>query len=371
MIQTLTATRLFTPHQLVENPRVTIRDGVIDSIETGKPDGSETTILPGFVDLHIHGSAGVDVMDADQAAFDRLGLFLARRGVVAYLPTTVTAPLDRLLHAVDAIAAIVEADLTQGARPLGIHLEGPFISHARCGVHPTADILPPSLEVFERLWQASRGNLRLMTIAPDLPGAMEVIARAVQLDVRVSLGHSDALHAEAQAGIAAGASSFTHLFNAMRPLDHREPGILGAALDSDLYCEFIADGIHVDPVLARLLARAKPHDRIVLVTDAISATGMLDGRYRLGGLEVDVSEGRCRHAGRLAGSVLTLDHAVKNFADFTGLGVGTVAAMAGHNPARLLGLAGYGRIEAGLPANLVRRDPDGGITGTMIAGRRA
>jgi N-acetylglucosamine-6-phosphate deacetylase len=369
--QYLTATRLFTPHECVEHPRVTIRDGAIESIEPGEPDASGTTILPGFVDIHIHGAAGVDVMQADQAAFDRLGAFLATRGVVAYLPTTVTAPLDRLLRAVDAIASIIERDRTQGARPLGIHLEGPFISHAKCGVHPMGDILEPSLLVFEQLWQASRGTLKLMTIAPELPKALEVIARAVELGVRVSLGHSNALYAEAQAGIAAGAGSVTHLFNAMRALDHREPGILGAALDGDLYCEFIADGIHVDPAIARLTARVKPHACIILITDAISATGMPDGCYRLGGLEVEVANGQCRHAGRLAGSVLTLDRAVTNFSAFTGLGIGTVAAMATHNPARMLGLDSYGRLEKGAVANFTVRMPDGAIGRTMLAGHWA
>jgi N-acetylglucosamine-6-phosphate deacetylase len=349
---------------------IAIRDGLIESLDSDRAtigfDGC--TILPGFIDIHIHGSHGHDVMDSDQAALDDLGLFLAGRGVTSYLATTVTAPLDRLLTALDRIGGIIERGRTKGAQPVGIHLEGPFISHAKCGVHPTGDLLEPSLELFEKFWQASHGWLKIMTIAPELPNALEVIARATALGVRVSLGHSNATLAETLPAIAAGAASATHVFNAMRALDHREPGILGAVLDGELYCELIADGVHVDPLVIRLLARAKRHDRIVLITDAISATGMPDGRYKLGNLDVDVANGECRHDGMLAGSVLTLDRGVANFAGFTGLSPAQCAMMATENPARLLGLADRGRIAPGCRADLAVHAPDGRIIQSFVGG---
>ena len=180
------------------------------------------------------------------------------------------------------------------ACPLGIHLEGPFLSHKRRGVHPPENLLEPTLEVFERLWQAARGHVRMMTIAPELPGAIEVIAEAARRGVCVSIGHSDAVMATAQAAVKAGARHATHTFNAMRPLDHREPGILGEALTSQqLTADIIVDGIHVAPEIVKLFLRAKGLDRAVLITDATAAAGMPDGTYQLGPIEVEVKNGRC------------------------------------------------------------------------------
>src|SRR5262249_34796792 len=185
-------------------------------------------IAPGFIDLHVHGGGGSDVMGQDGLLV--VSKFLSRYGVTSYLPTTVTAPLDKTLSALDRIAAGIEQRDGQGARPLGIHLEGPFLSHLRRGVHPEIDLLKPSVQMFDRFWQAARGHVRMITIAPELEGAMEVIAAAVSRGVLVSLGHSDATMDSARAAIDAGARHVTHTFNAMRPLDHRSPGILGVAL---------------------------------------------------------------------------------------------------------------------------------------------
>ena len=195
---------------------------------------------------------------------------------------------------------------------MGIHLEGPFLSHKRRGVHPPENLVEPTLEVFDRLWQAARGHVRMMTIAPELPGAIEVIAEAARRGVCVSIGHSDANLEAAQAAVKAGARHATHTFNAMRPLDHREPGILGEVLTSErLTADIIADGIHVAPEVVKLFLHAKGVERAVLITDATAAAGMPDGTYQLGPIPVEVKNGRCTVVGetgdRLAGSVLTMD----------------------------------------------------------------
>ncbi len=232
-----------------------------------------------------------------------------------------TTTTDRTLRALEGIAAAVERESSPcAAKPVGIHLEGPFLSHSKRGVHPADQLQTPSIALFDQFWQASRGHIRLLTIAPELPSALELIAHARSLGVRVSLGHSNALAAEARAGIAAGATSATHTFNAMRALDHREPGILGVVLDDEaLYAELICDGIHTTPEAVRLWLRSKGLERAMLVTDGMAATGMPDGRYKLGDLDVDVSHGTCTSGGVLAGSVLTMDRAVANVQRFTGI----------------------------------------------------
>jgi N-acetylglucosamine-6-phosphate deacetylase len=203
------------------------------------------------------------------------------------------------------------------ARPLGIHLEGPFLSHKRRGVHPPENLVEPTLEIFERLWQAARGHVRMMTIAPELPGAIEVIAEAARRKVCVSIGHSDASMESARAAVKAGARHATHTFNAMRPLDHREPGIIGETLtNEELSADIIADGIHVAPEVVKLFLKAKGIERAVLITDAIAAAGMPDGTYQLGPIQVEVKNGRCTSDGKLAGSVLTMDRAVRNIIQF-------------------------------------------------------
>jgi N-acetylglucosamine-6-phosphate deacetylase len=229
----------------------------------------------------------------------------------------------------------------------------------------------PSIELFDRFWQAAEGHIRLMTIAPELPGATELIAHATNLGVRCSLGHSDAMVCEAEAGFAAGARSATHTFNAMRAIDHREPGLAAFVLDKQsLFAEIICDGIHVDPLMVRLYFKAKDKDRIVLVTDGMSATGMPDGTYMLGDMEVEVRDGRCTSNGVLAGSVLTLDRGVKNLMDFTGATLGTAVAAASRNPSQLMGIGDtWGSLEAGREANITVLSPSAEVIETFLAGR--
>ena len=373
------------------NPLVFIEDGVISAVSSKthqevprnatvidlKVDRGDAILAPGFVDIHMHGGAGLDVMRATAADLPRLNQFLREHGVTGYFPTTVAAPLDQTCRALERLADAIEAagnlSASNGdaqARPLGIHLEGPFLSHKRRGVHPPEFLVEPGLEIFERLWQAARGQVRVMTIAPELPGALEVIAEAARRNICVSIGHSDATLDAARAGVRAGARHATHTFNAMRPLDHRDPGILAEVLvDHQLSADIIVDGIHVAPEVVQLFLQAKGIDRAVLITDAISAAGMPDGTYQLGPIQVEVKDGKCTMEGKLAGSVLTMDRAVRNVTQFTGWSLQNAVRAATVNPARAVGLAQHGRLVQGAEANIVVLSPIGEVRQTFVRGR--
>jgi N-acetylglucosamine-6-phosphate deacetylase len=330
-------------------------------------------IAPGFLDIHIHGSCGHDVMEDDPAALPAVQRMLAEHGVTGFFPTTVTAPLDALLSALDRLATAIEnAHNTPGVRaqPLGIHLEGPFISHAQRGVHPPEFLLEPSLSLFEKLWQVSRGHIRLITIAPELPGALEVISEATKRGVCVSLGHSDADSKTTRTAIAAGARHATHTFNAMRPLRQREPGIIGEVLmHPGVTADLIADGVHLDPLIVGLILQSKGVDSSVLITDAISAAGMPDGKYHLGSLDVQVRKGKCLANGKLAGSVLTMDRAVRNVTSFAGWTLQQALRPATLNPARVIGLAEKkGALVPGADADMVVLTPSGDVIKTIVQG---
>lgn len=375
----LTAKRLLTPPEQIEQPVVVIEDGVISSVgsqaHTELPAGQhvafpECTLIPALFDVHIHGCAGHDVMEATESALGHIGSFLARRGVGAYLATTVTAPLDSLLRSLHGLAKLI-GQPGDGARPLGIHLEGPFLSPHKRGAHAEHQLLEPSVERFEQMWQAAEGKIRLMTIAPELPGAAETIAHAARLGVRVSLGHSNANLAEARRGVAAGAVTATHTFNAMRRFEARDPGLVAEVMTNDqLYAEIICDGLHVDPVAVRLFWKAKGPERALLITDAMAGTGMPDGTYWLGELEVRVKSGRCIIGeDTLAGSTLTLETAVRNFMLFTGATLQQATALATRNPARMTGLEDeVGTLAAGRAADIVVLSPSEEIVETFLRG---
>jgi N-acetylglucosamine-6-phosphate deacetylase len=379
----LTADRLFTPVETIESPIVVVEDGRIVAMGARStmalPPGNHLdfpgcVLAPGLIDIHIHGSAGYDVMEADSSELATLEQSLLRSGVTAYLPTTVTAPMEHLLSSLDKLGKYIsQQSSSNSVRALGIHLEGPFISHAKRGVHPTADLLTPSPAILERFHQASCGTIRMITIAPELPGALETIEHARKLGILVSIGHSNANTAETQSAVAAGAAHATHTFNAMRPLDHREPGILGVTLsDARLTADIIADGIHVAPAVVDLFIKAKGLENAILITDAISATGKPDGRYRLGAMEVTVRDGRCEHEGKLAGSVLTLDRAVRNAAAFAGISMQSAVRLATLNPARRLALESYrGTVAPGRTADLIVFNSSGEITFAMAGGKVA
>lgn len=381
----ITARRLFTPFEEIPDPLLVIEDGRIAEISSlaGKAaalnvrviDFGDAVLAPGYLDIHIHGGTGIDVMRASPSELPRLGKFLATKGVTSYFPTTVAAPLDTTFAALEDLADAIEAsqntvsDSAQ-ARPLGIHLEGPFLSHKRRGVHPPENLLEPTLAIFDRLWQAARGHVRMMTIAPEIPGAMEVIAEAARRGVCVSIGHSDAEIAIAKEAVAAGARHATHTFNAMRPLDHRSPGIIGEVLSDDrISADMICDGIHVAPEVVKVFLHAKGRDRAVLITDAISATGMPDGQYQLGPIQVDVKDGKCTANDSLAGSVLTMDRAVRNVTKFSEWDLRDAVRAASANPAQSVGLSGeYGTLTAGARADFTVLSPDGEVLKTIVGG---
>ena len=375
-----TAQSLCTPTSVIADPVVVVEDGIITRLESRsaanlpsniKPTSlGECVIAPGFVDIHIHGSLGFDVMQADQSSRPGFERFLAQHGVTTYCPTTVAAPLDATLAALERIADGIEtAGPNGGARALGIHLEGPFLSHARRGVHQAKDLLPPTVQTFNKLWQAARGHVRVMTIAPELDGAAELIAEAVRRGVCVSLGHSDADLEFARGGFSAGARHATHTFNAMRPLDHRDPGILAEVLTNDnLTADVIADGFHVAPSVIDLLIKAKRPENVVLITDAMSATGMPDGHYQLGLIDVELKAGKCTANGTLAGSALTLDRAVANVMKFAKLDLQQAVQAASSNPARVVRAKGKGALEPGADADFAALTPDGKVRSTVVKG---
>jgi N-acetylglucosamine-6-phosphate deacetylase len=384
MISTIAARRLMGAGGVVEYPLVTVEDGHVSRIEslTAGEHGSvgathrfpEATLVPAYVDIHIHGCAGHDVMEATPEAFSAIGAYLASRGVGAYFPTTVTSPRDETMRSLAGLAAEIERSTElrhHSATPLGIHLEGPFLSHSKRGVHTDALLEAPSIALFDRFWNAAEGKICLMTIAPELPGAAELIAHATALGVRCSMGHSDARVCEAEAGFVAGALSATHTFNAMRAIDHREPGLAAYVLDKrSLFAEIICDGIHVDPLMVRLFFRSKDEDRIILVTDGISATGMPDGIYKLGDMEVEVRDGRCTSEGTLAGSVLTLDRGVRNLIEFTGASLTTAVAAASRNPSQLMGIDdNWGSLDVDRKANITVLSSAAEVIQTFLAGR--
>jgi len=381
----LTAATLFTPLERIEQALLLLEDGVIREVRSRAAyeipgdcrviDFGDGIFAPGLIDIHIHGAAGRDVMNGDPDSLAAIERFLAKHAVTSYLPTTITAPVDSTLAALESLANAIDAAGKREdngelrARPRGIHIEGPFLSHAHRGVHPPENLLPPTVEMFEQFWEASRGHIRVMTIAPELPGAPEVITEAARRGVCVSLGHSDADLQATRAGIAAGARHATHTFNAMRPLRHRDPGILGAVLtDSNLSADIIADGFHVDPAIVQLFLRAKDPDQAVFITDSTAATGMPDGIYRIGTLEMEVKHGVCRVRGTLAGSTLTLDQAVRNVMQFAHCDLEQVLRPATLNPARVAGLAGKGILEVGVEADLVVLSPQGEVRNTSICG---
>jgi N-acetylglucosamine-6-phosphate deacetylase len=382
MISTIAARRLTSGEGVVEYPLVSVEDGRISRIESLNAGDHqrvpathrfpEATLAPAYVDIHIHGCAGHDVMEATPEALRAIGSYLASRGVGAYFPTTVTSPRDETMRSLAGLAAEIGRGSTHcGATPLGIHLEGPFLSHLKRGVHTEALLEAPSIALFDRFWQAAEGKINLMTIAPELHGAAELIAHATALGVRCSMGHSDARACEAEAGYVAGARSATHTFNAMRAIDHREPGLAAYVLDKrSLFAEIICDGIHVDPMMVRLYFKAKDDDRIILVTDGISATGMPDGTYRLGDMEVEVRDGRCTSDGTLAGSVLTLDRGVQNLMEFTGASLKIAVAAASRNPSQLMGIGdSWGSLYVGGAANITVLSPSAEVMETFLAGR--
>ncbi|MGI4853159.1 MAG: N-acetylglucosamine-6-phosphate deacetylase [Janthinobacterium lividum] len=372
MIRAIAAKALITDSGMLDRPLILIEDGrvvsVLSLVSQSMPDGaldlSDSTLSEGFFDVHVHGAGGRDVMEGSPGAIHTVARMLAKYGTSRFLATTVTSSVENTLRALEGIVKVMAAQVPDDcAKITGIHLEGPFLSHAKRGVHSPDQLQEPSIKLFDRLNEAASGHIQLITIAPELPNALDLIAHATALGVRVSLGHSDAVATEARAGITAGAVSATHTFNAMRGLTQREPGMLGVVLDAtDLYAELICDGIHTTPEAVRLWLKMKGLERALLITDGMAATGMPDGEYLLGDMTAQVKNGVATHDGALAGSVLTMDRAVANVQAFTGCSLAEAVRMASRNPSAMMG-----RSASSADFNIFNEA--GARTGSILRGR--
>jgi N-acetylglucosamine-6-phosphate deacetylase len=386
-MQTLTihAQRALTPFEEIPDAVIVIqgskistvgRRGAVDLPRGGREiDARGKTVVPGFVDVHIHGAGGHDVMEGTREALEVIAAAVATHGTTSIVATTVTASEMETLESVAHIAHFIlhssqYATRELSAEILGIHFEGPFISTARRGVHPAKWIVPPSKELLAHMLAEARGTAQILTLAPEMPGALDLIRDAHKAGLVVSLGHTDATYEQAQAAIAAGASHAAHVFNAMRPFSHRGTGVIGAVLTSPkVSAELIADGVHVDEAAMKMLVEMKSPERVILVSDGMSATGMPDGMYQLGMFQVAVSGGVARsEEGKLAGSTLTLDRALRNVVS---LGVPLISGvqMITANPARQIGLGTRkGVLAPGADADLVFLNDELEVSGVMTRG---
>lgn len=364
---------------------VALAAGEVVAVGEGVPAGADDELVvslgarlvaPGFVDVHVHGGGGAEVnagsVDATEAAVRAMAALHAAHGTTSLVATTVTDSLEHLGAALQGIARVVRSPDGRGADVLGSHLEGPWLSPLRAGAQDPDDLRSPRRDQLERLVEAADGTLRLVTIAPELPGADELLAAVLDAGARGSVGHSDATYEQARAAFDAGASHATHLFNAMAPLHHRRPGAaLAALLDDTVTVELICDGHHLHPAFCQLVAEVAP-ERVVLVSDAVCAAGSPDGRYLLGGRAVIVEAGRVSldsSPGTLAGSVLTMERAVENYARASGCATASALAAASLTAARAVGAARKGRLAPGADGDLVVLDQSGNVEATLVRGR--
>jgi N-acetylglucosamine-6-phosphate deacetylase len=383
--------RIYTPNRTIENGYLRVNHGVIeevdhqynlDLIEMNTNVGvtiidlKGKQLIPGFIDIHVHGGGGFDVMSGNPEDINGMSIYHASKGTTTFLATTLTATPEAIKKALKAIKKSMEEGTT-GASVAGVHLEGPFLNPERCGAQNPAHICAPSLEALRLYQECSGGNIALITVAPEMPGAMELIRYAVDQGMTVSIGHSAALFECVQQAVKLGASQITHLFNGMNPLHHREPGVPGAGLILDeLAVELICDHIHVHPDLISLVLRAKPTDKVLFITDCMSASGLAEGSYHLGDLPVIMKDGQVRllnndgSVGSLAGSCLTMDMALLNAMKATSATLEALLPALTINPARQVGLHTHkGSIETGKDADLVVLDETYQVVATFVKGR--
>jgi N-acetylglucosamine-6-phosphate deacetylase len=361
-VQLITGGRVATPGGVLDPGWLVVEDGVISATGSGPaPEVADTTdasgswVIPGFVDIHCHGGGGAAFTSADPGHVRRVVDAHTAHGTTTMLASLVTRPVSELVEQVAALSDLVTEGLVAG-----IHLEGPFLSAARCGAHDPGLLRPPDAVSVDALLSAGRGAIRMVTIAPELEGAIPAVKRLVDAGVIAAIGHTDALADDVVPAVDAGATVATHLFNGMRPMHHREPGPIGVLLDDErVTVELICDLVHLHPTVVRLAARHAGAGRTVLITDAIAAAAAGDGTYDIGGLEVDVTNGvpTLAGGGSLAGSTLTMDSAFRNLVQGCGLGVLDAVAAASTRPAELLGLGEVtGRLAPGYAADVVLLD---------------
>ena len=373
--------RIFTPLQEIENGMIEIQDGFITNIAQQKnndlqPDGEiidahENIVTAGWLDAHTHGGNGFDYMEANEDQITEILQWLASTGVTSVLPTIASSPLDQMAANIGRLVSVRKKNIS-GAKIAGIHLEGPFLNCAMRGAQPEHAIRNPSIEEMKRLLDAGEGLIRLVTLAPELPGADEVIRMLVSAGITVSCGHSNASYEEFVHAVSIGVNRVAHTFNTMPPFHHRKPGLLGGAfLEDSVYCELILDGFHVVPSVAKLLVNIKGTDKVVLITDATQAAGLPDGDYiRPGDRKITVRNGIARlPSGALAGSTLTMNRAVKNMVNLLDIPLIDALKMGSINAVRSLQLEAHsGSIGIGKPADLIVLNNELDVITTMING---
>ncbi len=370
-VRVISNARVVTPTGIVERGWVEVRGGKIVEVGSGtRSDASDDLhgawLVPGFIDVHVHGGGGFDIARSYDDALASVA-FHRTHGTTRTLLSLVAAPVDAMCEQLAWIAELTQRSGDERGRVVGAHLEGPFLAHARCGAQNPSHLIAPDRAALRRLLDAGRGCVRSVTLAPELPGALDLVTDVVSAGAIAALGHTETGFADAVAAFTAGASLVTHLGNAMEPMRQREPGLIGAALDRNIVCELINDGEHLHPALIRMITN-KNAENLVLITDAIVATGVGDGTYELGGREVIVSKGVARLAtnGALAGSTLTMDEAFRRAVVECGLTVQQAVAGSSTNAARLLGLQDQcGAIEVGLDADFVVLDESLHLTQVM------
>ena len=375
----LLADRVFTPEGIMTDIAVVIADGKIEALTADIPEDCPVyrlqgqSLMPGFIDIHIHGRQGADVMDATDAALQQIADALPQTGVVGWVGTTVTAPWDDILDALRQVRHFTGQVQNQGAELLGSFLEGPYFTEPYRGSHPPAYLKAPSISELEQLKEAAGSSLLRAAVAPEAEGAMDAISWLTEQKIKTSVAHTDATFDLVTEANQRGADCGVHLFNGMRGLHHREPGCCGAVLYHDMLAELIADGIHVNPVMMQLAYRMKGYQGIALITDCMRAGGLNDGEYLLGAQTITVTNGEARTAcGSLAGSTCSLDQALRNMVFETQVPVWEAVQMASSVPAKYLGIGHrLGSIAEGMEASLTVMNEDLQVQGTLIKGEWA
>ncbi|MGX4585925.1 N-acetylglucosamine-6-phosphate deacetylase [Paenibacillus chitinolyticus] len=354
-----------------------IRNGIIERIESSLAslpegeyeymDGQGRLLIPGMIDVHIHGANGFDMMDGSETSIQEVSRACAATGCTSFLATSVSSTIEDLIAMIRSVKRVAGHEV--GAKIAGLHLEGPYLNPKRKGMQNERFLRHPDLAEMKEIFDEADGLIKMVTIAPELPGGMELISFLKETGVIIAVAHSDATYEEAKQAFGAGASHVTHCFNGMRPIHHRDPGLVVAAFEEEhVSLQAIVDGIHLHPAIVRMMHRLKGPDGMVLITDALQAMGLGDGKYMFGGHPVTVSEGVARlEDGTLASSTVTMNEALRLTVD-TGISLTDAVKMASSSPARLLGLANKGKISAGFDADLVLLDEQFQVQWTMIKG---
>lgn len=370
--------QLLLPDRIVPSATVWIRDGKIERIESTLPsaageqyeriDGRGQWLMPGMIDVHIHGANGFDMMDGTETSIQAVSRACAATGSTSFLATSVSSAIEDLLNMIRSVKRVVGQE--EGAKIAGIHLEGPYLNPKRKGMQNEQYLRHPDIGEMKEIFREAGSLIKMITIAPELPGGMELISFLKKREVVIAVAHSDATYEEAKLAFTAGASHVTHCFNGMRPIHHRDPGLITAAFEEQhVSLQAIVDQVHLHPAIIRLMHRLKGAEGMVLITDALQAMGMGDGNYIFGGHQVTVSEGVARlEDGTLASSTVTMNEALRLTVD-TGISLTDAVQMASTTPANILGLRSKGKIEPGYDADLVLLDEQFQVVWTMIDGQ--